>query len=93
MEDPPVTREGGVFAQGFNEELDQLRRVTSHSANWLADLERDERERTGIASLKVGYNRVHGYYIETSKSAKDDVPEEYIRRQTPKMPNAILRRA
>ena len=83
VEDPPVTlREGGVFAQGFNEELDQLRRVTSHSANWLADLERDERERTGIASLKVGYNRVHGYYIETSKSAKDDVPEEYIRRQT-----------
>ena len=59
-----------------------MRRVTSHSANWLADLERDERERTGIASLKVGYNRVHGYYIETSKSAKDDVPEEYIRRQT-----------
>ena len=83
VEDPPVTlREGGVFAQGFNEELDQLRKVTTHSANWLAELERDERERTGIASLKVGYNRVHGYYIETSKSAKGDVPDEYIRRQT-----------
>lgn len=81
--EPPVTlREGGVFAQGFNEELDQLRKVTTHSANWLAELERDERERTGITSLKVGYNRVHGYYIETSKSAKGDVPEEYIRRQT-----------
>jgi len=83
VEEPPVTlREGGVFAEGFNEELDQLRKVTTHSANWLAELERDERERTGITSLKVGYNRVHGYYIETSKSAKGDVPEEYIRRQT-----------
>ena len=83
VEDPPVTlREGGVFAQGFNDELDQLRKVTTHSANWLAELEREERERTGITSLKVGYNRVHGYYIETSKSAKGDVPEEYIRRQT-----------
>ena len=74
-------REGGVFAR-FNDELDQLRKVTTHSANWLAELEREERERTGITSLKVGYNRVHGYYIETSKSAKGDVPEEYIRRQT-----------
>lgn len=81
--EPPVTlREGGVFADGFNEELDQLRKVTTHSANWLADLERDERDRTGITSLKVGYNRVHGYYIETSKAAKEDVPPEYVRRQT-----------
>jgi DNA mismatch repair protein MutS len=83
VEEPPVTlREGGVFALGYSEELDQLRKLTTHSANWLAELERDERERTGISSLKVGYNRVHGYYIETSKAAKGDVPEEYIRRQT-----------
>lgn len=81
--EPPVTlREGGVFALGYNEELDQLRKVTTHSANWLAELERDERERTGIATLKVGYNRVHGYYIETSKAAKGDIPPEYVRRQT-----------
>ena len=81
--EPPVTlREGGVFALGYNEQLDQLRKVTTHSANWLAELERDERERTGIATLKVGYNRVHGYYIETSKAAKGDIPPEYVRRQT-----------
>ncbi|NCF43349.1 MAG: DNA mismatch repair protein MutS, partial [Proteobacteria bacterium] len=81
--EPPVNlREGGVFALGYNDELDQLRKVTTHSANWLADLERDERERTGIATLKVGYNRVHGYYIETSKAAKGDIPSEYVRRQT-----------
>ena len=83
VDEPPVTlREGGVFASGYSEELDQLRKLTTHSANWLADLEREERERTGISSLKVGYNRVHGYYIETSKAAKGDIPEEYIRRQT-----------
>ena len=83
VEEPPVTlREGGAFAQGYSDELDQLRKMTTHSANWLADLERQERERTGIASLKVGYNRVHGYFIETSKAAKGDIPDEYIRRQT-----------
>ena len=83
VDEPPVTlREGGVFAGGYSEELDQLRKVTSHSANWLAELEQAERERTGIVSLKVGYNRVHGYYIETSKAAKGEVPDEYVRRQT-----------
>ena len=83
VDEPPVTlREGGVFSLGFNEELDRLRQLTSHSANWLAELERDERERTGIATLKVGYNRVHGYYIETSKAAKGEIPTEYVRRQT-----------
>ena len=83
VDEPPVTlREGGVFAGGYSEELDQLRKVNSHSANWLAELEQAERERTGISSLKVGYNRVHGYYIETSKAAKGEVPDEYVRRQT-----------
>ena len=70
------------FAEGYNDELDQLRKLTTHSANWLAELEQTERQRTGISTLKVGYNRVHGYYIETSKAAKGDIPEEYIRRQT-----------
>jgi DNA mismatch repair protein MutS len=83
IEEPPVTmREGGVLAKGYSEELDQLRELTTHSANWLAELEQTEREKTGINTLKVGYNRVHGYYIETSKAAKGDIPDEYIRRQT-----------
>lgn len=83
VENPPVTlREGGVIASGYNSELDRLRELTNHSADWLANMELQERERTGISSLKVGYNRVHGYYIETSKAAKGDVPEEYVRRQT-----------
>ena len=83
VDNPPVTlREGGVIAAGYHPELDRLRELSNHSANWLAKMEQQERERTGIASLKVGYNRVHGYYIETSKAAKDAVPEEYVRRQT-----------
>lgn len=83
VENPPVTlREGGVIAGGYNSELDRLRELTSHSTDWLANMELQERERTGISSLKVGYNRVHGYYIETSKAAKGEVPEDYIRRQT-----------
>lgn len=83
VESPPVTlREGGVMADGFSEELDRLRQMTSHSADWLAELEQSERDKTGISTLKVGYNRVHGYYIETSRAAKESVPEDYIRRQT-----------
>ena len=83
VDNPPVTlREGGVIAAGYNKELDRLRELTTHSADWLANMELQERERTGISSLKVGYNRVHGYYIETSKAAKGEVPDEYVRRQT-----------
>lgn len=83
VENPPVTlREGGVIASGYDDELDRLRELTSHSTDWLTSMELQERERTGISSLKVGYNRVHGYYIETSKAAKGEIPEEYIRRQT-----------
>ncbi len=80
---PPATiREGGFIAAGHDEELDRLRALTQHSAEWLANLEARERERTGIATLKVGYNRVHGYYIEAGRAAADAVPAEYIRRQT-----------
>jgi DNA mismatch repair protein MutS len=83
IESPPATiRDGGVIASGFHEELDELRNLTVNAAEWLADLEHRERERSGIATLKVGYNRVHGYYLETSRAAGNDVPVEYVRRQT-----------
>ena len=83
VDQPPATlREGGVIARGFDEKLDSLRDLTENASGFLGDLEASERERTGIASLKVGYNRVHGYYIETNRAAASDVPAEYIRRQT-----------
>ena len=83
VEEPPATiREGGYIRRGYDDELDGLRAMTDDAAEWLQNLEARERERTGLANLKVGYNRVHGYYIETSKSAAATVPAEYIRRQT-----------
>ena len=83
-EDPPVViREGGVIANGFDAELDELRNLSSNAGQFLIDLESKEKARTGIATLKVGYNRVHGYYIEISKGqAGNEMPAEYIRRQT-----------
>ena len=81
--DPPATiRDGGVFARGYDEELDRLKDLTENAAEWLASLEIRERQRTGIPTLKVGYNRVHGYYIEAARSAAADMPAEYVRRQT-----------
>jgi len=83
IDEPPATiRDGGFMALGFDHDLDALFKLTTHSAEWLAELELSERKRTGIATLKVGYNRVHGYYIETSKSQRGEIPAEYIRRQT-----------
>ena len=83
VEVPPATiRDGGVIASGYHAELDELRSLTERAADWLRELEAGERERTGIANLKVGYNRVHGYYIETSKAAAGTVPADYVRRQT-----------
>jgi DNA mismatch repair protein MutS len=84
VETPPVTiRDGGVIANGFDADLDDLRNITANASQWLADLELRERERTGISSLKVGYNRVHGYYLEISRAAAGDtLPAEYVRRQT-----------
>ena len=83
-EDPPVViREGGVIANGFDAGLDELRNLSSNAGQFLIDLESKEKARTGIATLKVGYNRVHGYYIEISKGqAGTEMPAEYIRRQT-----------
>ena len=81
--EPPATiREGGVFARGYDTELDRLKDLTENAAVWLADLESRERQRTGIANLKVGYNRVHGYYVETSRAVATGLPPEYVRRQT-----------
>ncbi|MBI4185963.1 MAG: DNA mismatch repair protein MutS [Chloroflexi bacterium] len=82
-EEPPVALdEGGVVRQGFSEELDQLRQMSRNARQYLADLERKEQEKTGIKSLRVGYNKVFGYYIEVSKSSLAQVPQDYIRKQT-----------
>ncbi len=83
VEEPPaVIRDGGVIARGHDEELDGLRDLSENASGFLADLETREREQTGIATLKVGYNRVHGYYIEVGRAAAGSVPPEYVRRQT-----------
>ncbi|MFM7118716.1 MAG: DNA mismatch repair protein MutS [Gammaproteobacteria bacterium] len=79
---PAVIRDGGVLAPGYDDELDRLRNLTANAADWLAELEQRERARTGIASLKVGYNRIHGYFIEASRAAGDQLPADYQRRQT-----------
>jgi DNA mismatch repair protein MutS len=71
-----------VIADGFDAELDELRRLSTHADQFLIDLEAREREASGIATLKVGYNRVHGYYIEISKGQADKAPTHYTRRQT-----------
>lgn len=83
VENPPVViRDGGVIAEGYDEELDELRGLSENAGQFLLDLETQERERTGLSTLKVGYNRVHGYYIEISRIQSADAPVEYIRRQT-----------
>jgi len=83
VDQPPVDpRDGGLIAAGYSDELDRLRGGTRALRDALTTLESDERERTGIPSLKVGYNRVFGYYIEVTKPHLDKVPEEYRRRQT-----------
>lgn len=82
-EDAPLTvREGGIIRDGANEEIDRLRDIMNGGESTIAAIEASERERTGIRTLKVGYNRVFGYYIEVSKSFIDQVPVEYIRKQT-----------
>jgi len=81
--DPPATlQEGGIIRDGFNEQLDELRKIIREGKKWILDLERRERTRTGIKSLKIGYNKVFGYYIEVTKANLDKVPSDYIRKQT-----------
>ncbi len=83
IESPPVViRDGGVIAEGYDEELDELRGISENAGDYLVQLEAREKERTGISTLKVGYNRVHGYYIEISRAQSEQAPDEYIRRQT-----------
>ena len=83
VESPPVViRDGGVLAEGYDEELDELRGISENAGEYLVDIERREREATGLSTLKVGYNRVHGYYIEISRQQSDQAPDTYQRRQT-----------
>lgn len=83
VEEPPVSvREGGIIKTGWNSEVDRLREATVQGKTWIASLESQERERTGIKNLKVGFNKVFGYYIEVTKSYFNLVPERYIRKQT-----------
>lgn len=77
-----MVRDGGVIARGFDAELDELRRLASDSGEFLVELESRERERTGIANLRVEYNRVHGFFIEVTRGQADKVPADYRRRQT-----------
>ena len=79
---PALTRDGGIFADGYDAELDQLRRMSTDANQFLIELEAQEKAATGLSTLKVGYNRVHGYYIEISKSQSDNAPTHYTRRQT-----------
>lgn len=83
VESPPVViRDGGVLAQGYDEELDELRGISENAGEYLIDIEQREREATGLSTLKVGYNRVHGYYIEISRAQSSQAPDTYQRRQT-----------
>ncbi|MCL6238438.1 DNA mismatch repair protein MutS [Acinetobacter sp. ANC 5033] len=83
VENPPVLlRDGNVIAEGFDTELDELRKIRDHAGQFLIDLEIKEREQTGISTLKIGYNRVSGYYIELTRAQAEQAPDHYIRRQT-----------
>lgn len=82
-EEPPTSvRDGDIFKEGFNEELDELRNVARNGKDYIAEIKDELAEETGISSLKVGYNKVYGYYIEVTNTHADKVPEEFIRKQT-----------
>lgn len=85
IDNPPLTlKDGGVFVEGYNEELDKVREIGKNGKNWILELENKERERTGVKSLKIGYNRVFGYYIEVTKTNLTSIKDEfgYVRKQT-----------
>ena len=83
VEDPPMTvKDGGIIKLGYNEEIDKLKTATTEGKNWIIQLEAEEREKTGIKNLKVGFNKVFGYFIEVTKSYLDQVPERFVRKQT-----------
>jgi len=83
IDNPPVTiRDGGVIAKGYDSELDELLSLSENAGDYLVKLEEQEKERSGLSTLKVGYNRIHGYYIEISRLQAQHVPSDYVRRQT-----------
>ena len=83
VDDPPMTvKEGGIIKLGYDEEIDKLKTATTEGKNWIIQLEADEKEKTGIKNLKVGFNKVFGYFIEVTKSNLNQVPDRYIRKQT-----------
>jgi DNA mismatch repair protein MutS len=83
LDDPPQgIREGGMIKVGYNEKLDELKEMSLHGKDWIAQMQQKERDRTGIKSLKIGYNSVFGYYIEVTKTNLSQVPSDYIRKQT-----------
>ncbi len=83
VDDPPMTvKDGGIIKLGYDEEIDKLKTATTEGKNWIIALEAEEREKTGIKNLKVGFNKVFGYFIEVTKSNLNQVPERYIRKQT-----------
>ena len=83
IEEPPMTiKEGGIIKLGYDEEIDTLKTAQTEGKNWLVQLELDEREKTGIKNLKIGFNKVFGYFIEVTKSYLSQVPERYVRKQT-----------
>jgi len=83
IDEPPIsTRDGGMIREGFHAEIDKLRQAKTEGKNWLAKLETEERERTGIKGLKIKYNRIFGYYLEVTNSYKNMVPDDYVRKQT-----------
>jgi DNA mismatch repair protein MutS len=83
IDEPPLSiTEGGIIKEGFNKEVDTLRSLSGDSKTWIKDFEKEEKKRTGISSLKIGFNRVFGYYIEVTRTHQDKVPDSYIRKQT-----------
>ena len=79
---PPKIQDGGIFAEAYHEELDELRHLIQGGKDWIKDLEQSERERTGVKSLKVGFNKTFGYYIEVTHANRGEVPDDYVRKQT-----------
>ena len=83
VDEPPITiKEGGLIKDGYNEEVDRLKNAKTEGKNWLMELETEEKERTGIKTLKIKFNKVFGYYLEVTNSFKNQVPDDYIRKQT-----------
>ncbi len=83
VDDPPVSiRDGGIIKDGYDKNLDELNKMSLHGRDWIAEMQQHERERTGIKSLKIGYNSVFGYYLEVTKANLSQVPPDYIRKQT-----------